>query len=65
MMRPTPDKPIVLSGPRTLEDQIRVLPKKVFIGANRYDTDTEVKLHLWDAEGKSYDLVIPKVQSLG
>ncbi len=52
--------PIRLSGGISLEQQLINLPKKQYIGASRYNTDDESKLHLWDSEGRSYDLKVPR-----
>ena len=40
-------------------EQIKAIPKKSFYHADRYDTDDEYVLHLWD-DGNSYDIRIPK-----
>lgn len=37
-------------------DQVQALPQTVFVGANRYDTDNEHVLHLWTADGQSFDV---------
>lgn len=36
------------------------LPQGLFIGANRYDTDVDSRLHLWTADGQSFDIVWEK-----
>lgn len=40
-------------------EQMKKIPQKNFFHADRYDTDDEYVLHLWD-EGNSYDIRIPK-----
>ncbi len=35
---------------------LAALPKQLFVGANRYDTDDTHVLHLWDANGQSFDV---------
>jgi hypothetical protein len=32
----------------------------IFVGANRYDTDDTCVLHLWTADGESFDVTWPK-----
>ena len=43
-----------------LKQQLLNLPQRVYIGANRYDTDATHVLHLWDVDGKSFDIITPK-----
>jgi hypothetical protein len=58
-MKPVPDKPVSFHKRVSLEDQLAALPPGMY-SANRYDTDDESKIHLWNDQGRSYDLTIPK-----
>jgi hypothetical protein len=42
--------------------QFANIPQKNFYHADRYDTDDEFVLHLWDDDGNSYDVRIKKVK---
>ena len=44
-----------------IETQMKAIPMNIY-KANRYDTDDEVVVHLWDADGNSFDIRIPKHQ---
>lgn len=59
-MKPVPDKPIRLGKPLPIEQQISRLPMRTDYQANRYDTDNETILHLWDSDGHSYDVRFTK-----
>lgn len=47
-------------GLKSVGAQVCELPMGLFVGADRYDTDDEHVLHLWDAAGLSYDVRWPK-----
>lgn len=42
---------------RSVVTQLEALPQTVFAGANRYDSDDGCWLHLWTADGQSFDIV--------
>lgn len=58
-MKIKPDEPIRLSGGHSLKDQIRQLPQGMY-QANRYDTDDMRVIHLWNEQGQSFDVKVPK-----
>ena len=44
-----------------LEQQLKNIPMGNFYNADRYDTDNEMVLHLWDKKDEnSFDIRIPK-----
>lgn len=43
-----------------LKDQLLKIPQSTEYRANRYDTDDEYVLHLWNDKGNSYDIRIKK-----
>lgn len=43
-----------------LKKQILSIPIGTEYSANRYDTDNEHKLHLWDNKGNSFDISFKK-----
>ena len=61
-MKPAKEQPIRLSA-RSTATQIKSLPIGMY-QANRYDTDNTHVIHLWNDEGKSFDVVIPKGKKL-
>lgn len=42
---------------RSILTQLEALPQTVFAGANRYDSEDGAWLHLWTADGQSFDIV--------
>lgn len=44
----------------SIVEQLEKIPIQNFYWCDRYDTDTEFVLHLWDSDGNSYDVRIPK-----
>jgi len=44
----------------SLKDQLQRVPPGAEYHANRYDTEDEHVIHLWDEKGRSYDLRVRK-----
>ena len=45
----------------SLKLQLEAIPQKNFYRANRYDTDNQLVLHVWDEETQqSFDIIAPK-----
>jgi hypothetical protein len=45
----------------SLKLQLEAIPQKNFYRANRYNTDNQLILHIWDEETQqSYDIIAPK-----
>lgn len=44
----------------SLKEQLAKIPQGAEYLANRYDTDDEHVLHLWDGKGHSFDLRVKK-----
>ncbi len=49
--------------PMTVKEQIEKIPISGDYFANRYDTDNTLTLHIWDNEGNSYDIIVPKEEN--
>lgn len=49
-----------VSWPRRPVPTMLAVPMGLYVGANRYDTDDEHVLHLWQADGSFIDLRYPK-----
>lgn len=45
-----------LERPLDVGTLLNDLPQGVYSGANRYDTETDLVLHLWTADGHSFDV---------
>jgi hypothetical protein len=43
-----------------VEEQFEAIPNKNFYHADKYNTDNEAVIHLWDDDGHSYDVRIPR-----
>jgi len=43
-----------------IRKQIKAIPEQNFLHADRYDTDTDHVLHVWDDKEHSYDIRVPK-----
>ena len=44
-----------------IQKQLQNIPEGSEYHANRYDTDTSHKLHIWDNKGNSYDIEVSKI----
>lgn len=49
---------LVLVNPAN--EPLNDIPLGLYIGANRYDTDVDSRLHLWTADGQSFDIIWDK-----
>lgn len=45
---------------KSIAKQMEAIPQKTFYRTDRYDTDDEYVLHLWDDNGNSFDIRISK-----
>jgi len=53
-------EPIPPEKPKDVREQVKAIPEQNFLHADRYDTDTDHTVHLWDDKGNSYDIRVPK-----
>ncbi len=47
---------------RPIEETMKSIPPGNHAGWDRYDTDNQMALTLWDAAGNTYDIRIPKAE---